>query len=341
VSQDWRPTSSLELLRLRAQMLVGLREFFAEKSILEVETPLLSHSCGTDPQLEFFTTEYCLTPGMERLPQTGQEPVRRSPRQTLFLQTSPEFAMKRLLASGSGSIYQIGKAFRNGESGRFHNPEFTMLEWYRVGFTLPQLMDEITELVEGLFKGQGLLETQRVSYQDVFFSYTGLNPLVFSYQDYENFARESHIPDAVDICGHDHVLWLDFLFSHKVQPNLGENALCLVYGYPACQSSLAKLSEHCDQIAERVELFINGVELGNGYYELTDAKEQSKRFDAELTVRQQNNLPVTVKDQRLIDALEAGLPECAGVAIGLDRLLMLLSGSASIEDVLCFPIGRA
>ncbi len=306
-------------------MLSELRQFFAERSVLEVETPLLSHSIGTDPQLEFFTTEYCL------LPQ----------RQTLFLQTSPEFAMKRLLAAGSGCIYQIGKAFRNGESGRFHNPEFTMLEWYRVGFTLPQLMDEITELFAALFREQSLQKTQRISYQAVFISYTGLDPLVFSYQDYCVFARENQIADAVAICGHDHALWLDFIFSHQVQPYLGENALCLVYGYPACQSSLARVNKDNAQIADRVELFINGVELGNGYYELADADEQNRRFDRELAIRQQEKLPVTVKDQRLIAALESGLPECSGVAIGLDRLLMLLSGSVSLDDVLSFPIRRA
>ncbi|WP_432745545.1 EF-P lysine aminoacylase EpmA [Methylobacter sp. G7] len=306
-------------------MLAELRQFFAERSVLEVETPLLSHSIGTDPQLEFFTTEYCLSPQ----------------RQTLFLQTSPEFAMKRLLAAGSGCIYQIGKAFRNGESGRFHNPEFTMLEWYRVGFTLPQLMDEITELFAGLFKEQSLQETQRVSYQSIFVSYTGLDPLIFSYQDYCVFARKSQIPEAVDICGHDHAVWLDFIFSHKVQPHLGENALCMVYGYPACQSSLARINEGNAQIADRVELFINGVELGNGYYELTDAKEQSRRFDQELAIRKQQKLPVIVKDQRLIAALESGLPECSGMAIGLDRLLALLSNSASLDEVLSFPIRRA
>ncbi|XVL53037.1 EF-P lysine aminoacylase EpmA [Methylobacter sp. G7] len=322
---DWRPSCAIELMRLRAQMLAELRQFFAERSVLEVETPLLSHSIGTDPQLEFFTTEYCLSPQ----------------RQTLFLQTSPEFAMKRLLAAGSGCIYQIGKAFRNGESGRFHNPEFTMLEWYRVGFTLPQLMDEITELFAGLFKEQSLQETQRVSYQSIFVSYTGLDPLIFSYQDYCVFARKSQIPEAVDICGHDHAVWLDFIFSHKVQPHLGENALCMVYGYPACQSSLARINEGNAQIADRVELFINGVELGNGYYELTDAKEQSRRFDQELAIRKQQKLPVIVKDQRLIAALESGLPECSGMAIGLDRLLALLSNSASLDEVLSFPIRRA
>ncbi|MCK9394476.1 MAG: EF-P lysine aminoacylase EpmA [Methylobacter sp.] len=312
-------------MRLRARMLADIRQFFAERSVLEVETPLLSHSIGTDPQLEFFTTEYCLPPR----------------RQTLFLQTSPEFAMKRLLAAGSGSIYQIGKAFRNGESGRFHNPEFTMLEWYRVGFTLPQLMDEIADLIGGLFSDLPLQETQRVSYQDVFVSLTGLDSLVFSYRDYCAFAEDAGLSEAVDICGHDHAVWLDFIFTHKVQPHLGKNALCMVYGYPACQSSLARINERCAQITERVELFINGVELGNGYHELADAAEQNRRFDKELAVRQQRKLPVTVKDQHLIAALESGLPECSGMAIGLDRLLMLLSDSESIDDVLSFSIHRA
>jgi lysyl-tRNA synthetase class 2 len=339
-------------------MLAEIRQFFADRSVLEVETPLLSHSVGTDPQLEFFTTEY-LSPGMVCMPQARRERARRSPGtacmpeacqeqarrlpagQTLFLQTSPEFAMKRLLAAGSGSIYQIGKAFRNGESGRFHNPEFTMLEWYRVGFTLSQLMDEIVELIDVLFRGQSLQETQRVSYQSIFASITGLDPLVFSYQDYCVYARESGLSEAVAMCGHDHALWLDFLFSHKVQPQLGENRLCMVYDYPACQSSLARINEHNALTTDRVELFINGTELGNGYYELADAEEQSGRFDKELAIRQQQKLPVTVKDHRLVAALHSGLPECSGVAIGLDRLLMLLSGSASIDDVLSFSIRRA
>lgn len=336
MQQNWRPTCAIELLHLRAQVLAKIRQFFADRLVLEVETPLLSHSIGTDPHLEFFTTEY-LSPGTVCMQQACQEPAR----QPLFLQTSPEFAMKRLLAAGSGSIYQIGKAFRNGESGRFHNPEFTMLEWYRVGFTLPQLMDEIADLVGGLFSGQSLQETQRVSYQQAFDSLTGLDPLEFSYQDYCAYARECGLPEAVDICGHDHALWLDFLFSHKVQPHLGENALCMVYGYPACQSSLARINELNALTTDRVELFINGVELGNGYYELLDAEEQGRRFDRELSIRQQQKLPASVKDKHLIAALESGLPECSGMAIGLDRLLMLLSGSATIDDVLSFPIHRA
>jgi lysyl-tRNA synthetase class 2 len=326
VAEDWQPACSLELLRARAGMLQAIRRFFSERAVLEVETPLLSHGSGTDPQLEFFTTEFCLSPD----------------RQTLFFQTSPEFAMKRLLAAGSGSIFQICKAFRNGESGRFHNPEFTLLEWYRVGFSLPRLMDEIAELIAFLFNDdRSLNEPQRYSYQDIFQRYTGLNPLEFAYRDYCAYATNNQLPDAVNICGHNHALWLDMLFSHQVQPNLGENALCLVYGYPACQSSLARISKDNPTITERVEIFINGVELGNGYYELTDATEQEKRFAREIILRQAGGQPAAVKDSRLVAALKAGLPECSGMAIGLDRLLMLLSRRTHISDVLAFPIGRA
>lgn len=323
---DWRPTCSLELLRSRAQMLYDIREFFAKRAVLEVETPLLCHGSATDPHLAFFTTDYFSPPL----------------RQTLFLQTSPEFAMKRLIAAGSGSIYQIAKAFRNGESGRFHNPEFTLLEWYRVGFKLPQLMAEIAELIELLFKGvRALNPPTRISYQDLFHSYTGLNPLLFSHQDYCAYAMDNQLSEAVSLCGHDHGLWLDFIFSHKIQPHLGANALCMVYGYPACQASLARLNEDNPKITDRVEIFINGIELGNGYFELADAEEQNKRFDQDCAVRQQKNLSGAVKDHSLIAALQAGLPECSGMAIGLDRLLMLLSGSAALDEVLGFPVHRA
>ncbi|MEI8207616.1 MAG: EF-P lysine aminoacylase GenX [Methylococcales bacterium] len=323
---DWRPTCAIDILRLRAQVFNGIRCFFLAKDVLEVETPLLGHACGTDPQLDFFTTDY----------------IAHSQRDTLFLQTSPEFAMKRLLAAGSGSIYQICKAFRNGESGRFHNPEFTMLEWYRVGFTLTELMDEISELIETLSLGYlSLNATQRFTYQDVFQRTTGLNSLTFSYVDYSAFALANGQPEALAICGYEHALWLDFIFSHYIQPHLGENAVCMVYGYPACQSSLARINPLNPLITDRIEVFINGIELGNGYYELTDAQEQNKRFDEEIAVRLQNNRPVTVKDKQLIAAMEQGLPECSGMAIGLDRLIMALTGNLSINDVLSFPVHRA
>ena len=306
-------------------MLQAIRTFFFERDVLEVETPLLSQASGTDPQLDFFSTVY-------RLP-----PIK----QPLFLQTSPEFAMKRLLASGSGAIFQICKAFRNGEVGRFHNPEFTMLEWYRPGFDLADLMDEITALFALLFTEHALQATQRVSYQAVFKHYTGLDPLVFSYADYCAYALANALPEAISLCGNDQALWLDFIFSHQVQPHLGRQALCLVYNFPACQSSLARTHSKDSRVVERVELFLEGVELGNGYYELTDVTEQEWRFNKEAHQRQQRSLPASVKDERLLAALSAGLPDCSGVAIGIDRLLMLVSGRSSIRDVLAFPVDRA
>lgn len=326
MSDDWQPTCSLELIHLRADMLRKIRTFFFEKSVLEVETPLLSNAIGTDPQLEFFCTEFCLP----------------SQHHSLFLQTSPEFAMKRLLAAGIGSIYQICKAFRNGETGRFHNPEFTLLEWYRVGFDLSRLMDDCEELIQRLFQDRRPLNPAlRISYQEVFQRHTGLNPLEFSHEAYCTYAQENHFPEAASICGHDHPTWLDFIFSHRVQPYLGENALCMVYGYPACQSSLARINPRNPLITDRVELFIDGVELGNGFFELTDAEEQSRRFDEELSIRKRRNLVVAEKDGRLIAALRAGLPQCSGMAIGLDRLLMVLFQLPSIGDVLSFPVERA
>lgn len=326
MQDDWRPGCPVQHLRLRATLLNRIRHYFAGRDVLEVETPLLSHAIGTDPNLDFFVTDYVAPP--------NQYP--------LYLQTSPEFAMKRLLAAGSGSIFQITKVFRNNEAGRFHNPEFSLLEWYRVRFDLNALMDDITQLLDDVCADFLKLETpQRYSYQSVFHSYTGLDALDFDMRAYQHFAKTHNLPEALEICGDNHGLWLDLLFSHYVQPHLGQNAICLVYGYPSCQSSLARLNACDDRISERVELFINGVELGNGYHELTDAHEQERRFDAEIRFRQQNNLPVCPKDKRLLAALASGLPTCSGMAIGIDRLLMLLANAPRIADVLAFDIDRA
>lgn len=248
--------------------------------------------------------------------------------------------MKRLLAAGSGSIFQLCKAFRNGESGRFHNPEFTLLEWYRVGFDLHDLMNEIAELLTlvlaGKYKGE-----QRISYQALFHQYTGLDALSFDLISYSEFANAKGLTEAVTLCGENHAMWLDLLFSHVIQPELSRDILYLVYGYPACFSSLARLNAENSLITDRIEVFINGVELGNGYFELNDVGEQTQRFEQEINLRQQQNLPKVNKDERLLGALKAGLPDCAGMAIGLDRLLMLIADCDSIIDVLAFPIDRA
>jgi lysyl-tRNA synthetase class 2 len=260
----------------------------------------------------------------------------------MFLQTSPEFAMKRLLAAGSGSIFQICKAFRKGESGRFHNPEFSILEWYRVDFSLHQLMDEVVELIkEVLAEVYPINEIKKISYTDLFEQVTGLNPLRFNQKDYARYARENALIDATTLCGDDYSMWLDFIFSHKVQNTLNDYPLCLVYGYPAVQSSLARLNKENPAIADRFEVFINGVEIGNGFFELADAKEQDARFDKENISRKSKGLVQVEKDELFLDALASGLPDCSGIALGLDRLLMVMTNSEYLDDVLAFPFERA
>lgn len=307
-------------------MLAEIRKFFAERGVLEVETPLLCSATGTDPQLDFFATALHIPPAHP----------------TLFLQTSPEFAMKRLLAAGSGSIYQICKAFRNGESGRLHNPEFTILEWYRVGFSLQDLMDEVAELIR-LLPG-AIFETltvKQVGYRQLFLDCTGLDALVFDAEAYSRFARAHALPEAEFLCENRHDLWLDLLFSHCVQPAMSRDTLYLVYDYPAIQSSLARLRSDDARVAERCEVFINGVELGNGFFELADAAEQEARFEREIAQRRAQGLSDVEKDRRFLAALQAGLPDCSGIALGLDRLLMIAGNCRRIEDVLAFPLAHA
>lgn len=307
-------------------MLAGIRQFFADCAVLEVETPLLCRATGTDPQLDFFSTTLHYPP--------------HNP--TLFLQTSPEFAMKRLLAAGSGSIYQICKAFRNGESGRSHNPEFTILEWYRIGFSLQQLMDEVAELLLTLpVPAFQALKVRQVSYSRLFLEITGLDPLLFEQSAYRCYAQTAGFSEAIELCGSEHALWLDFIFSHCVQPSMLKDILYLVHGYPAIQSSLARISAEDARVAERFEVFVDGMELGNGFFELADPLEQETRFDKEIAYRREQGMSVVEKDRRLLDALQAGLPDCSGVALGVDRLLMVASGGRCIDNVLAFPLSNA
>lgn len=325
MTPHWQPAADLQQLRQRAQLLAAIRRFFAERDVLEVETPLLCRTTGTDPNLDFFSSQFHSPPQQ----------------QTLFLQTSPEFAMKRLLASGSGSIFQICKAFRNGEAGRFHNPEFTILEWYRVGFNLQQLMNEVAELLLGLLADSlPQLAIKQISYQRLFQEVTGLDALCFDRSAYQQYAISQDHPEADSLCGQEHALWLDFLFSHCVQNAMPNNTIFLVHDYPAIQSSLARLHPGDARVSERFEVFINGMELGNGFFELSDAEEQNARFDGEIAHRQKHGLAQVEKDQLFLQALQAGLPDCSGIAIGVDRLLMIASGCSSIEDVIAFPIAN-
>ncbi|MDP7561630.1 MAG: EF-P lysine aminoacylase EpmA [Methylococcales bacterium] len=321
----WAPSCSLEVLQLRAQVYASIRAFFKSRCVLEVETPLLSLASGTEPTIQFFETH-----DQSRLKQ-----------QTLFLQTSPEFAMKRLLASGSGSIFQLSKAFRQGESGRFHNPEFTLLEWYRIGFDLDALMNETADLLVHLLPSLANQQIMKVTYQVIFNNAVGVDPLSASVTEFSDAAKRLELPDAKSVCGQNRSAWLDFLFSCVVQPTLVGLPLVMVHDYPACQASLARLKENNPLVSERFEVFVSGVELGNGFYELSDPVEQRCRFDAEIAQREQSALPRVAKDQRLIAALKKGLPSCSGIALGIDRLLMLRAGVDDIAEVLSFGFDRA
>lgn len=329
MATDWRPSATLEVLRLRARMLERIRAFFSARGVLEVETPILSGAATPDPNLLSFTTRYT-GPGAPR----GR---------TLFLHTSPEFSMKRLLAAGSGSIYQVCKVFRDGESGRRHNPEFTMLEWYRVGYDHHRLMGEVAELVGlALADRLRLAEPERLSYREAFDRFLGLDPHAASAAELAR-AAEAHdiqLPQA-HTCESDLEMWRDLLLTHVIEPRLGRGRATFLYDFPATQASLARIVPGHPPVAARFELYIEGIELANGFHELADAAEQRTRFERQLRARQSAGLPAVPLDEHLLAALAAGLPDCAGVALGVDRLVMLGAGARSIEEVMAFPLERA
>jgi len=312
---DWQHSITLEKLALRARILQQVRAFMVHRDIMEVETPILDRSGNTDPNICSLTT-------LVDLPAALQQ-------QLFYLHSSPEFAMKKLLAAGAGPIYQICKVFRNNESGRMHHPEFTMLEWYRPGFDHNALMDEVDMLLQSL----QLHGSTRVTYKEVFEEYVGVNP---------HTAQLSTLQEAAQSRGINSVLGdrsglLDFLFSHSVMPKLGLEKPIFVYDYPACQAALAIIRDGEPALAERFELFINCVEIANGYNELCDSHELKYRFKLENQLRKQANLPMIEIDEDLVAALASGLPACAGIALGVDRLLMVIANSKQIQDVLAFP----
>ena len=325
---DCLSACSREALVGRARLYALIRKFFEERSVLEVETPLLSQRTVTDPLLRVFESRY--------------QPAGQTVNQTLYLQTSPEFAMKRLLASGVGSIFQISKAFRNGEVGRHHNPEFTLLEWYRVGFDLDALQAEIEHLLMHLAQAfERQVTVERTTYCEIFERHLGLHPLDASIDAFGIRAKESGFHDAQALCGRNRGHWLDFLFSCLIQPKLPPESLTMVSRYPAILPSLARKTGDDPRWVERVELFLGGMELGNGFHELIDPVEQEARFLSDLEVRKAEGLNAPELDDRLLDALRFGLPDCSGIAIGLDRLLMVLIGKSRIEEVLSFPFQQA
>jgi len=324
----WRPSADLATLRLRAELLARIRTFFAARGVLEVETPALSAAAITEPNLASFSTVYS-GPGARY----GQR---------LYLHTSPEFPMKRLLAAGSGCIYQIARVFRDGEAGRRHNPEFTLLEWYRVGFDHHRLMDEVAELATELLAGRlALAEPERLSYRELFQRHLDLNPHQAGVAELAACAGARGVPIPPGMPADDADPWLDLLLTHGIEPRLGAGRLTFVYDYPASQAALARLRPDDPLVGERFEVYLNGVELANGFHELGDAGEQRRRFEAENAARRSLGLPVMPVDENLLAALEAGLPDCAGVALGFDRLAMLAAGKTALAEVLAFPVERA
>lgn len=314
----WRPTANWAYLRARASILAKIRAFFQQRNVLEVETPTLCHGTVTDVYLASLQTE-CYLPG-------------KAARGTLWLQTSPEYAMKRLLAAGSGCIYQICKAFRNHESGRQHNPEFTMLEWYRLDFNHHDLMDEMAFFLQTVIDAK---PAQRMSYADVFQQYLGINPHTISLTELQALVRKIGIEQT------DRDTALQWLMATQIEPHLGFEVPIFIFDYPASQAALARVRSETIPVAERFEVYMRGIELANGFHELTDVTEQQRRFEIDQQLRQIKNLPVVEPDERFLAALAHGLPPCSGVALGIDRLVMLAVGAESVEEVISFSIDCA
>lgn len=305
--------STVAVLKQRAEIFEKIRAFFKSQGVLEVDTQLLSQATVSDPHIEALSVRWQDTP--------------------YYLQTSPEYAMKRLLSAGAPSIYQLGKVFRDDPSGRYHNPEFTMLEWYLLGADDRTLMNQINALLKTVLN---TADAEVMTYQTAFETLAGFDPFAADAQSCAQHAARLGIDVSEALKQSDKDTWLQLIFSHSIEPKLGFDAPMFVCDYPASQAALARLDARNPAVAKRFELFIRGIELGNGYDELTDPDIQRKRFEADNAWRKANHLPEKPIDERLMQALEQGLPACSGVALGVDRLIMLALNKTQIADVLPF-----
>lgn len=315
---SWRPTASIAVLELRARMLRAAREYFTATRALEVETPALSGAAVSDVHLASVTA--------------------RALNQERYLHTSPEYCMKRLLAAGCGDIWQIAKVYRDGESGRYHNPEFTMIEWYRVGIDHHSLMSDVERLISAMLPPDRQFDrAERLSYREAVQLHAGVDafddPTAVLVARLESAGIE--VPDDVRT---DRDACLDLIMATLVGPALGHDRLTFIYDYPASQAALAKIR---GAVASRFEAYLDGIELANGFHELADDGEQRARFERDLQERRKRSLPVTPIDERFLQALAHGLPECSGVALGFDRLVMCAARAKHIDEVLAFPFERA
>lgn len=312
----WQPTATLSSLRKRAEMIHSIRHFFHEREVLEVETPVMAAHGVTDVYLANFSVQ--------------------DNQRHCYLQTSPEFHMKRLLAAGSGSIYQMSKAFRQDEQGRHHNREFTLLEWYRLGYDHHQLMDEVDELLQLILATDTAI---KVTYQSLFEKYCSINPLATSQAQLVQVVNKHGYGEVLASDTSDPNQYLHLLMSMVIEPQLAKyQQPVIVYDFPISQAALAKCR---GSVACRFEVYYRGLELANGFDELQDAGEQLQRFNEDNTMSQAQGLPMQTIDPYLLQALEHGLPQCSGVALGIDRLLMLALKKMTISDVLSFDSTNA
>ncbi len=311
-------------LRLRADLYADIRAFFAQRGVLEVETPILSRAGNTEPNIESFCTHF-----------NGH--VDAGPRER-WLRTSPEYALKRLLAEGAGDCYELGRVFRNGEAGRRHNPEFTMLEWYRVGWNDQRLAAEVVELVTAACAGRKInTHVLSITYEMLFKQTLSLDPFRASIED----LRAPLAGQGIDGNGLSRDDWLDLLLTHCIQPHFPRERITVVHDWPASQCALARIRPGNPPVAERFELYLGAYELANGYHELTDADEQRARFDNDNHRRRERGLRELPIDEAMLAALAEGLPACAGVALGIERLLMCLAATDDIRDVLAYGFDTA
>ena len=316
---DWQPTATRRMLELRAALLAHARHFFADRAVLEVDTPIVVNAPVTDVHIHSARVQFAEDP------------------RPFFLHTSPEYAMKRLLAAGSGDIFQICHVVRGLERGCRHNAEFTLIEWYRIGFTLDRLMSEVDALVRHLLGDVAFtMASERLTYREAFLRELRLDPFTSTLDELAGAARTVGFATEAE---RDELL--ELLMGAVIGPRLGRNALTFIHDYPASQAALARLNPAEPAAALRFELYCKGVELANGFQELASAQEQRGRFERDNEERRRRGLACHEIDERLLAALGAGLPECAGVALGFDRTLMLAAGAHHIDDVLTFPTGRA
>lgn len=322
----WQPTASIEQLKKRSQWLKDLRAFFYARSVMEVDTPILSSAATPDLHLQSLKT-LVQVPGIKD-------------KQPYFLHTSPEYPMKRLLCAGSGDIFYLGKVFRDGDLSPRHQVEFTLLEWYRLGFDLTDMMAETAALIQLII---GSRPTQMLSYEQAFRQYAGVPSIhVASSEECRQCLARHQIPEVIGVDKEDKVLWEQLILTEVIEPLLGQNAITCLFHYPARDAALAEISKTNPQVALRFEIFVEGMELANGYQELQNSDGYRDRFEASLADRVQHGAESVPVDRHLLDALkEKGLPQCSGVALGVDRLFMLASKQNNIESIIPFGLGNA